>query len=58
MRTLEKHRHWDVQGYGHAEFANGTRCALYINSDNEIFATAYFYYIDDYVKQNGSYKLI
>jgi len=45
-----------VQGYGHAIFDNGTKCALYIDKDCNIYATAALIPIDQAVKMWGNYK--
>ena len=44
-----------VQGHGHAEFENGFRCALYIDDDGDIYATADLVPIDTMKRNNGNY---
>lgn len=45
-----------VQGHGHAIFEDGTKCALYIDNDGNIYATAHLIPIDKAVAMWGSYK--
>lgn len=44
-----------VQGNGHVEFDDGFRCALYIDNDNNLYATAELMPIDLMISLHGNY---